>query len=97
MTTEEKAKLIAGVLKTSGDLKGAKLRIMLELYTATETPLVHVLAKGCGFTAPAISRAIDELERSGFARRKRDEKKDRRCVHINITAKGKNVLDKILA
>jgi DNA-binding MarR family transcriptional regulator len=97
MTTEEKAKLIAGVLKTSGDLKGAKLRIMLELYTATETPLIHVLAKGCGFTAPAISRAIDELERSGFARRKRDEKKDRRRVHIHITAKGKNALDKILA
>ncbi len=97
MTTEEKAKFIAGVLKASGDLKGAKLRIMLELYTATETPLINVLATGCGFTAPAISWAIDELELSGLARRKRDEKKDRRRVYVHITAKGKNALDKILA
>ena len=40
MTTEEKAKLIAGVLKASGDLKGVRLRIMLELYTATEAPVL---------------------------------------------------------
>jgi DNA-binding MarR family transcriptional regulator len=96
MTTEEKAKLIAGVLKTSGDLKGVKLRIMLELYTATEAPVVNALAKACGFSAPAISRALDEIEASGFARRNWG-KKDRRQVYINITAKGKNALDKILA
>jgi len=96
MTTEEKAKLIAGVLKVSGDLKGVRLMIMLELYTATEAPVVNALATACGFTAPAISRALDELERGGLVRRSWD-KKDRRRVYIHITAKGKNALDKILA
>lgn len=97
MTQKEKAALIQKALIAAGKTNALSIKIMLQVYLSDEEPLVHELAQQMSVSAPAISRTLDQLEKRGFIKRRRNEKEDRRQVHISMAVKGANFLDKLMA
>jgi DNA-binding MarR family transcriptional regulator len=79
--------LLAGMGPPTGELTQRQLALLATLYTAEGPYTVRGLATGLAMSKPAVCRALDRLERLGFARRKEDEA-DRRNVLVQRTVKG---------
>jgi DNA-binding MarR family transcriptional regulator len=79
--------LLAGMGPPTGELTQRQLALLATLYTAEGPHTVRGLATGLAMSKPAVCRALDRLERLGFARRKEDEA-DRRNVLVQRTVKG---------
>jgi DNA-binding MarR family transcriptional regulator len=61
-----------------------------------EGPLpVRELASRLGLNASTVTRSIDGLVREGLVRRSRDERRDRRRVFVNLTARGRTLAEKL--
>ena len=89
MTPNEKARMFVEIVNEAGTIKGLRLKVLAEVYLSDEALLIHALSKNCKVTAPAVSRALDDLESPGFIKRRRDNKLDQREVYAHLTAKGK--------
>ncbi|HWA44413.1 MAG TPA: MarR family transcriptional regulator [Hypericibacter adhaerens] len=79
--------LLTGMGPPTGELTQRQLALLATLYIAEGPHTVRGLAAGLGMSKPAVCRALDRLERLGFARRKEDEA-DRRNVLVQRTVKG---------
>lgn len=79
--------LLAGMGSPTGELTQRQLALLVTLYTADGPHTVRGLAAGLAMSKPAVCRALDRLDRLGFARRKEDEA-DRRNVLVQRTVKG---------
>jgi len=60
------------------------------------TTRVGVLSKEMHVSAPTITGVIDRLLRNGYLRRIRD-REDRRAVNVELTEKGKGLVERILS
>jgi DNA-binding MarR family transcriptional regulator len=47
-------------------------------------------------TAGAITRRLDRLQARGLVSRERD-RRDKRVIHVRLTGKGRDLIDRILA
>jgi DNA-binding MarR family transcriptional regulator len=92
-------------------LQRARDRALREL--GTDTPTLEVLAtlrrsgapyrlrtseieEATSVTAGAVSQRLDRLEKRGFVRRERDTG-DRRVIHVELTRKGRDLIDGVVA
>jgi len=96
MTIVEKADLVNTVFSRSGKMNKLSLKILFMAYLQEANFLVHEMADELGVTAPAVSRCLDKLEEQDYAKRRRDDKADRRKVRIIITRKGVNFVEKLV-
>jgi DNA-binding MarR family transcriptional regulator len=96
MTIVEKADLVNTVFSRSGKMNKLSLKILFMAYLQEANFLVHEMADELGVTAPAVSRCLDKLEEQDYAKRRRDDKTDRRKVRIIITRKGINFVEKLV-
>lgn len=71
----------------TADLTSRQFALLLAVYMAPGPHGVRDLAQRLGLPKPAVTRALDVLERLGFVRRKRDGA-DRRDVSVHRTVKG---------
>ncbi len=69
-------------------------RILRTLWDTDEQPLL-ALAETTLLPSPSLVGIIDRLERDGLVTRKRSSK-DRRVVHICLTAKGRSLEEKVM-
>ena len=91
--------IIRGVMRRQGDVWGLGQITMpqylaLELIDDQHTLKMKDIASELNVTLPAVTGLIDRLFCSGMVKRLNDEK-DRRVIHILLTAKGKGVLMKV--
>ena len=75
------------VRQETPDLTARQMAVMLTVYTGTPPHRVRSLAQSLGVSKPAITRALDKLEQTGFVRRKPDSE-DGRSVLIQRTVQG---------
>lgn len=71
----------------SADLTARQFALLLSIFMQPGPHAVRDLSKTLGLPKPAVTRALDVLERQGFVRRKRD-RDDRRDVSVHRTVKG---------
>lgn len=66
------------------------------IMTLTEERPVHLsdLSRKMNISAPTVTGIIDRLEKLGYVRRIPDPQ-DRRAIHVDLTAKGKNIAKKL--
>jgi len=84
--------LAASVRSDQTDLSARQLTVFLKVYLEPATEhTVRGLAADLNISKPAITRALDRLEESDFAKRETDPK-DRRSVIVKKTAKGSTYL-----
>ncbi|MCH9781016.1 MAG: MarR family transcriptional regulator [Alphaproteobacteria bacterium] len=69
------------------DLTARQMAVILVVYTLPGPHRVRDLASYLSISKPAITRALDKLEASGYLRR-RSDKEDGRSVLIQRTVKG---------
>ena len=55
------------------------------------------LAERLGLDSTTVTRVVDVLVRDGLVRRARDEKSDRRCIFVSLTARGRALAEKLEA
>ena len=80
--------LTASVRSDQPDLSARQLTVLLKVYLEPGTEhTVRGLAEALNVSKPAITRALDRLEDSEFAKRETDPK-DRRSVIVRRTSKG---------
>ena len=79
--------LAASVRADAPDLSTRQMSILLRVYTVQSSHTVRELSEVLNISKPAISRAVDRLEKLGYVRRRRNEY-DRRSVRVEGTAKG---------
>lgn len=58
---------------------------------------VRDLAERLGLNTSTVTRVVDVLVRDGLLRRARDEKGDRRRVYISLSARGRQLAEKLEA
>ncbi|KPU27857.1 hypothetical protein TR13x_00410 [Caloranaerobacter sp. TR13] len=75
--------------KISKDITLSQLIILKQINRGIHT--VSSLSEKLTISAPAASKLIEQLHKSGFVIRKRSDK-DRRVVFIELTDKGKEIL-----
>jgi len=97
MNTLDKAIVMFDQLSKAGKLGTLSIKILLHADIMEDAPLISETAKALKVSAPAISRTLDNLEKKGLTKRKREEEGDKREVKIFLTAKGAAFLDKMLA
>ena len=97
MNTLDKAIVMFDQLSKAGKLGTLSLKILLHADIMEDAPLISETAKALKVSAPAISRTLDNLEKKGLTKRKREEKGDKREVRIFLTPKGSAFLNKMLA
>lgn len=79
------------------DLSLTQLKAMHVLAAADEPLSLNGLAERLGgLSLPTMSRAIEALVRRGFVSRTEDEA-DRRVKRIDLTARGRKTLDRLIA
>lgn len=78
---------VEGVRREAPDLSARQQAILLTVYLEPTAPTVRGLAEALNISKPAVTRAVDRLEKYGFLKRKADET-DRRSVFIQRTVKG---------
>jgi DNA-binding MarR family transcriptional regulator len=77
------------------ELTPQQYNVLRVLKAADPTPIpTLVIAERLLSRAPDITRIIDKLEQPGLVRRERVAR-DRRTIHIGITAKGLALIEKI--
>lgn len=79
--------LAAAIRDETPDLSARQAAVLLVIYLEEGPHTVRGLAARLRLSKPAITRAIDRLERAGYVRRKRDEA-DRRNVLLQRTVRG---------
>ena len=71
----------------TADLTARQFALLLSIFMQPGPHAVRDLSKRLGLPKPAVTRALDVLERQGFVRRKKD-RSDRRDVSVHRTVKG---------
>jgi DNA-binding MarR family transcriptional regulator len=79
--------LVTTVKADEPDLTARQIAVLMTVYLSPPPHTVRGLAHSLGVGKPAITRALDTLERLGLVRRRRDES-DGRNVLIQRTVKG---------
>ncbi|MGD1876432.1 MAG: MarR family winged helix-turn-helix transcriptional regulator [Kiloniellaceae bacterium] len=79
--------MVRGLNRSLPDLTTRQFALFLEVYLAPPPHTVRGLAKTLNMSKPAVTRAVDRLERLEFVRRKADEQ-DRRSVLVQRSVKG---------
>ncbi|WP_342779188.1 MarR family transcriptional regulator [Denitrobaculum tricleocarpae] len=69
------------------DLTWRQFTLLLQIYTSPPPHTVRGLAKDLKMSKPAVTRALDRLEKLEFLRRKIDEN-DRRSILVQRTVAG---------
>lgn len=75
------------VKSASIDLTSRQFALLLAIFMRPGPHAVRDLARALDLPKPAVTRALDALERQGFVRRKKD-RDDRRDVSVHRTVKG---------
>lgn len=78
---------VQSVRRAGPDLSARQMAVLLTVYLTKEPHTVRGLSTDFRVAKPAITRAIDRLERLGLVRRKTDET-DRRSVLLQRTVAG---------
>ncbi len=73
------------------DLSARQMAVILTVYLTAAPHTVRGLARTLNVSKPAITRALDRLEKLDFVKRKLDER-DRRSVLVQRTVKGATYL-----
>lgn len=76
-----------GTRRRGPDLSSRQMAILLSVYLDPPPHTVRGLSAGLGVSKPAVTRALDALEKLQFLRRKPDER-DRRSILVQRTVKG---------
>lgn len=79
--------LVAGLNRALPDLTTRQFALFLEVYLAPPPHTVRGLAKTLNMSKPAVTRAVDRLEKLDFVRRKTDEQ-DKRSILVQRSVKG---------
>ena len=79
------------VRRDPADLSARQMAVVLTVYLSPPPHTVRGLARTLNVSKPAITRALDRLEKLEFVRRKPDES-DRRSVLVQRTVKGSGYL-----
>jgi len=79
--------LVTGLNRTLPDLTTRQFALFLEVYLAPPPHTVRGLAKTLAMSKPAVTRAVDRLEKLEFVRRRTDEQ-DKRSVLVQRSVKG---------
>jgi DNA-binding MarR family transcriptional regulator len=79
--------LVVGLNRSLPDLTTRQFALFLEVYLAPPPHTVRGLAKTRNMSKPAVTRAVDRLERLEFVRRRTDEQ-DKRSVLVQRSVKG---------
>lgn len=89
MTSLEMMRLVSAdaVRGAAADLTARQFALLLAIFMRPGPHAVRELSKVLDLPKPAVTRALDVLERQGFVRRKRD-RQDRRDVSVHRTVKG---------
>ena len=83
-----KETMVSIVRSDMGDMTARQLAVFLKIYLEPETEhTVRGLAGALKVSKPAITRALDKLGKTKFAKREED-KRDRRSVILRKTAGG---------
>ncbi|MCB8878256.1 MarR family transcriptional regulator [Acidisoma silvae] len=69
------------------DLNLRQLAVLLVCYSTSEPQTVRGLAEHLNVVKPAITRALDRLEKAKLVRRKYDPA-DKRSIHVAVTRAG---------
>ena len=75
------------VRRAGPDLSARQMAVLLTIYRTESPHTVRALAKELHVSKPAVTRALDRLEKLELIRRKTDEQ-DRRSVLLQRTVKG---------
>ncbi|MCH7710547.1 MAG: MarR family transcriptional regulator [Proteobacteria bacterium] len=75
------------VRRDPADLSARQMAVVLTVYLSSPPHTVRGLARTLNVSKPAITRALDRLEKLEFVRRRRDES-DRRSIFVQRTVKG---------
>ncbi|MEQ8355739.1 MAG: MarR family transcriptional regulator [Kiloniellaceae bacterium] len=79
--------LVSALNRSLPDLTQRQFALFLEVYLAPPPHTVRGLAKTLNMSKPAVTRAIDRLEKLDFVRRKTDER-DKRSILVQRSVKG---------
>jgi DNA-binding MarR family transcriptional regulator len=79
--------LVMGLNRSLPDLTTRQFALFLQVYLAPPPHTVRGLAKTLNMSKPAVTRAVDRLEKLEFVRRKTDER-DKRSVLVQRSVKG---------
>lgn len=79
--------LVQGLNRALPDLTQRQFALFLEVYLAPPPHTVRGLAKTLNMSKPAVTRAVDRLEKLEFVRRKTDEA-DKRSILVQRSVKG---------
>jgi len=79
--------LVDGLNRALPDLTTRQFALFLEVYLAPPPHTVRGLAKTLNMSKPAVTRAVDRLEKLEFVRRKTDEA-DKRSILVQRSVKG---------
>ncbi|WP_323762969.1 MarR family transcriptional regulator [Maricaulis sp.] len=71
----------------AADLTARQFALLLSIFMKPGPHAIRDLARQLDLPKPAVTRALDVLERQGFVRRKRD-RHDKRDVSVHRTVKG---------
>ena len=71
----------------AADLTARQFALLLAIFMKPGPHAIRDLARQLDLPKPAVTRALDVLERQGFVRRKRD-RADKRDVSVHRTVKG---------
>lgn len=69
------------------DLTSRQFALLLAIFMRPGPHAIRELARQLDLPKPAVTRALDALERQGFVRRKKD-REDKRDVSVHRTIKG---------
>jgi len=78
---------VGSVHETMGDLTARQFALLLSIFLRPGPHAVRDLAKELDLPKPAVTRALDVLERCQFVLRKKDQR-DKRDVSVHRTVKG---------
>jgi DNA-binding MarR family transcriptional regulator len=79
--------LVRGLNRSLPDLTTRQFALFLEVYLEPQPHTVRGLAKTLNMSKPAVTRAVDRLEKLEFVRRKVDES-DKRSVLVQRSVTG---------
>ncbi len=79
--------MVTALRKDLPDLTWRQFALLLQVYTTPQPHTVRGLAQELNMSKPAVTRALDRLEKLEFLRRKIDET-DRRSVLVQRSVAG---------
>lgn len=89
MTSLEMLHRVSSEVVRAGDvdLSSRQFAVLLSIFMRPGPDSIREVSARLGLPKPAVTRALDVLERNGFIRRKRD-REDKRDVSVHRTVKG---------